>query len=123
MRRLSVCLVALFLTGCKMPGMILPVIGKPHFGPVTTNVYHGPVEQVASPWQYYFWLAIMGAVLIFTPLGGLLISRLRKWKTAFIQTARGIDEAGDPGLIMELRNKHTPETKDLVRGLKAKGRI
>ena len=116
-------LLGILLSGCSVPSVVLPVIGKPHIGNVTHNVYNAPVTQARTPWEIYFWATILIAALIFTPLGGMLISRLRKYKAAFTQTARAIEEAGDPGLKQELSYRHTDRTKDLVRSMKAKGQI
>jgi hypothetical protein len=102
---------------------MIPVIGKPHFGNVTSNVYNGAVTQKTTPWEMYFWIAVLGSALLFTPLGGILLSKLRKYKAAFLQTAKGIEHAAEPGLKMELSDRMSDRTKALVKQLKAKGEI
>jgi len=120
MRRLYALLLPIFLTGCELPTGIIPIVGKPHFGNTTTNVYHGSVEQVQTPWQLYFWALVVISALIFTPLGGLLISRLRRYAKALRETTDGIERSGITEVKDALSRSQSTDTKKLVKHIKAK---
>jgi hypothetical protein len=121
--RAALITLSLFLCGCSWPSLLVPVVGKPHFGNITNNEYHGAVSQTTTQWEFYFWVLVLCAALIFTPLGGILISKLRSYKAALVQTAQGIKHAGDPGLTMELSSRMSDATKKIIRKLKASGEV
>jgi len=95
MRRL-LYLLPVLCCGCAWPKWLLPagnMIGKnsPHFGTVN-NYYQSDVVNKTTPWELYFWIAVIVASVVFTPLGGILVSKWRKWKATAVHTIKGVEK-------------------------------
>jgi len=107
----------LLLSGCTP---IVPFFGwRPNFG----HTYNAPVTEVAgSDWEFWFWVAILGAGIIFTPIGGYLISRLGKYKETIECTYDAINKAGDDKIEKELEASHSNKTYKLAQSLRGKAK-
>jgi hypothetical protein len=98
---IALLLLAVCLSGCDL-GSLIPAgnqFGKndQQIGPRTINHnnYYGDGAKVihkSTPWEMYFWVAVLAAVVVFTPLGGILASKYRSWKKRAVQTSTAIEE-------------------------------
>ena len=108
-------LACLFLCGCNP---IVPVFGwRPNFG----HTYNAPVtEAPGTDWEFWFWFAIIAATVVFTPVGGYLFARARKYKEALECTYDAIDKAKDDKIEKELVASHSNKTYKIAQSVRRK---
>ena len=111
---LAVCLL---LSGCTP---IVPILGwRPNFG----HTYNAPVTETAgNDWYFWFWFAIIAATVIFTPIGGYLVARLRKYRETLDCTYTAINKMGDEKLEKELEASHSNQTYKLAQSIRGKSK-